>query len=283
VAENIGYALRVAGVSRAERRARVVAVAGALGLTDFLDRKPGQLSGGQRQRVAMGRAMIREPRVFLYDEPLSNLDARLRVAMRVEIRRLHQRLGATTLFVTHDQVEAMTLADRIVVMNRGVVEQAGAPADVYGRPATAYVAGFIGSPGMNLLDAVAEPAAGALILPDGQRLAVDPARWPGLVAGPVTIGVRAESVQVGPDGLSGTVDFVEELGSARLVHATVGRAPVVIQTATGLRVSPGQALRLRIDSADLHLFDSATRRRLAEAAPAPVVAAPAARSAAVSA
>ena len=153
VSENIGYALKVAGVKRAERRRRIAEVAGILGVEELLDRKPSALSGGQRQRVAMGRAMIREPRVFLFDEPLSNLDAKLRVQMRVEIRRLHRRLKATSIFVTHDQIEAMTLADRLVVMNRGRIEQVGAPAEVYRRPASRFVAGFIGSPPMNFLAA----------------------------------------------------------------------------------------------------------------------------------
>ena len=152
VAENIGYALKVAGVRGPERRARIAKVAETLGLTEHLDRKPAALSGGQRQRVAMGRAMIREPKVFLFDEPLSNLDAKLRVQMRVEIRRLHRRLKATSVFVTHDQIEAMTLADRLVVMNQGRIEQVGAPADVYRRPSSRFVAGFIGSPPMNFLD-----------------------------------------------------------------------------------------------------------------------------------
>ncbi|MBP0573103.1 sn-glycerol-3-phosphate ABC transporter ATP-binding protein UgpC, partial [Mycobacterium tuberculosis] len=151
VAENIGYALKVAGVKRAERIRRVEAVADILALRDFLDRKPGQLSGGQRQRVAMGRAMIREPKVFLYDEPLSNLDAKLRVAMRAELAALQRRLKATMIYVTHDQVEAMTLADRIVVLRNGIVEQVGAPLDLFNRPANTFVAGFIGSPHMNLL------------------------------------------------------------------------------------------------------------------------------------
>src|SRR5882724_285044 len=149
VAENIGYALKVAGVPKSERMARVTRVADTLGLADFLGRRPSALSGGQRQRVAMGRAIIREPSVFLFDEPLSNLDAKLRVQMRVEIRRLHRRLKATRVFVTHDQIEAMTLADRLVVMNHGRIEQIGYPADVYRRPASRYVAGFIGSPPMN--------------------------------------------------------------------------------------------------------------------------------------
>ena len=167
VANNIGYALKVAGMKKAERMAKVREVAKIIGLEDFLDRKPGQLSGGQRQRVAMGRAIIREPEVFLFDEPLSNLDAKLRVQMRLEIRRLHQRLGATSVFVTHDQVEAMTLADRLVVMNSGNIDQVGTPSEVYDTPASTYVGGFIGSPPMNFLTGSVSNTGGHVDL--GQR------------------------------------------------------------------------------------------------------------------
>ncbi|MDP3895291.1 MAG: sn-glycerol-3-phosphate ABC transporter ATP-binding protein UgpC, partial [Mesorhizobium sp.] len=153
VAENIGYALKVAGVSKVERGRRVSRVAAMLGLGDLLDRKPSQLSGGQRQRVAMGRAMVREPGIFLFDEPLSNLDAKLRIQMRLEIKRLHRELKTTSVFVTHDQVEAMTLADRLVVMNQGLIEQVGTPAEVYRRPTSRFVANFLGSPPMNFLPA----------------------------------------------------------------------------------------------------------------------------------
>jgi sn-glycerol 3-phosphate transport system ATP-binding protein len=275
VAENIGYALRVAGVPRAERLERVRAVAGPLGLGELLDRKPGQLSGGQRQRVAMGRAMIREPRVFLYDEPLSNLDARLRVAMRVEIRRLHQRLGTTSLFVTHDQVEAMTLADRIVVMNRGVVEQVGTPADVYHRPESTYVAGFIGSPGMNLLAVTVDRDDASLRFGDGQRLAVDPRRWPSLRDGPAVVGVRAEALRPGADGdLAVLVDFAEELGPSRLVHATIAGETVMVEVPTGHPARPGAMLPVSVEPAAVALFDAATGRRIAEAdgaVPAPAM------------
>ncbi|MBP0649447.1 sn-glycerol-3-phosphate ABC transporter ATP-binding protein UgpC, partial [Mycobacterium tuberculosis] len=213
VAENIGYALKVAGVKRAERIRRVEAVADILALRDFLDRKPGQLSGGQRQRVAMGRAMIREPKVFLYDEPLSNLDAKLRVAMRAEIRKLHQRLGATSIFVTHDQIEAMTLADCIVVMNKGTIDQIGSPREIYHRPASTYVAGFIGTPGMNLLRGKVEREAGRIVLGDGQWLALDRKRYPEIADGPVTVGARAETIRVDDDpaGLNVTFDFAEEM------------------------------------------------------------------------
>lgn len=250
VAQNIGYALRVAGMGRAARAARVAEVAAALGLSDLLDRKPGALSGGQRQRVAMGRAMIRAPRVILYDEPLSNLDARLRGSMRLEIRRLHQTSGATSLFVTHDQVEAMTLADRIVVMNRGVLEQVGTPAEVYGAPQTAYVAGFIGNPGMNLV--AASGVGGSLILSDGQTLA------PGPVVGPVTVGFRAEAVRLGAPGPLGDLAFVEELGASRLVHLVLAGQEVVVQTAGP--VPGGPRVSLGLDADALHFFGADGRR-----------------------
>jgi len=262
VADNIGYALKIAGISKADRRERVKAVATSLGLGEFLDRKPGQLSGGQRQRVAMGRAMIREPKVFLYDEPLSNLDARLRVAMRVEIRKLHQRLGATTLFVTHDQIEAMTLADRIVVMNKGVIEQVGAPVEIYQRPATTYVAGFIGTPGLNLLPGTIDPAKGIVTLEDGQELAYDRGRWPTAVLGPITAGFRAEAVELGSGGLSGTYEFSEELGAAQLVHGTVAKSIVIAHIVGSSRRKAGEPLSFRVAPQHLQLFDQRSGRRL---------------------
>jgi len=275
VAQNIGYALKIAGLPKGEREEKVKAVAASLGLTEFLERKPGQLSGGQRQRVAMGRAMIREPKVFLYDEPLSNLDARLRVAMRVEIRKLHQRLGTTTLFVTHDQVEAMTLADRIVVMNKGVVEQVGAPAEIYGRPATTYVAGFIGTPGLNLVTGTADAAAAIVTLGDGQCVAYDRNRWPDVPSGPVTAGFRAEAVKVRapteaeamtvkPGALDGEFDSAEELGAARLLHGAVAGETVIAHVAGHEHFEPGDQMRLTIDAGDVQLFSAATGGRLAE-------------------
>jgi multiple sugar transport system ATP-binding protein len=167
VGENIGFPLRMAGRPRGEAEAKVAAAADVLGLASLLDRFPKELSGGQRQRVAMGRAIVRDPQVFLFDEPLSNLDAKLRVTMRAEIKQLHHRLGATIVYVTHDQIEAMTLADRIVVMHDGRVEQVGAPLDLYDAPANAFVAGFIGSPAMNLIPGrVAEGPDGPVVLPD---------------------------------------------------------------------------------------------------------------------
>ena len=270
VGENIGYSLRVAGLAKRERLAKVQAVAASLGLDEFLSRKPGQLSGGQRQRVAMGRAMIREPKVFLYDEPLSNLDARLRVAMRVEIRKLHQKLGTTTLFVTHDQVEAMTLADRIVVMNKGAVEQVGTPFEVYHRPQSAYVAAFIGTPGLNLLRGVIDPAHGLIHLKDGQTLGYDRERWPDAGAVEVLAGFRAESVHLNPPGhgIKAALQFTEELGASRLLHAELGGSPVVALS-SGFHVDQTQpSLTLGINPADVQLFDVKSGRRIAGEHPA---------------
>ncbi len=264
VAQNIGYSLKIARAPKARREERVREVARSLGLEEFLTRRPAELSGGQRQRVAMGRAMIREPKIFLYDEPLSNLDAKLRVAMRIEIRKLHQRLGTTTLFVTHDQVEAMTLADRIVVMNKGVIEQVATPAEVYQRPQTTYVANFIGTPGLNLIDATADPDSGSLVLSDGQRMAYDRRRWPNVGYGPVTLGFRAEAVRLEPGGISGKFDFAEELGSARLVHGTFAGKSLIAHVADGRVRMPGDLLTFAVNPSDIHLFDADSGRRLEE-------------------
>jgi len=263
VAENIGYALKVAGISKADRTTRIEAVADLLGLREFLNRKPMQLSGGQRQRVAMGRAMIREPDVFLYDEPLSNLDARLRVAMRIEIRKLHQRLGTTSLFVTHDQVEAMTLADRIVVMNKGVIEQVGSPDDVYHRPASIYVAGFVGAPGLNLLQAKIDRAMGQMSFNDGQTLSFDQSQWPHIPDGPVVFGFRAEQAQlVEQEGLAITSSFQEALGPTRLLHGMLADEEVVVSVSGDTEFQLDRPVRLLIPAKAMHFFDSATGRRI---------------------
>ena len=209
--------------------------------------------------------MIREPKVFLYDEPLSNLDARLRVAMRVEIRKLHQRLGTTTLFVTHDQIEAMTLADRIVVMNKGVVEQVGTPGEVYNRPATTYVAGFIGTPGLNLhfRHRRFRRRRGR----GRRRPATRPmtgSAGPSVGDGPVTVGFRAEAVRIGGarDVLKGEFDFAEEMGAARLLHGTFGGETVVANVGDDVRRAAGDALHISVDPADIQFFDSESGRRL---------------------
>jgi sn-glycerol 3-phosphate transport system ATP-binding protein len=265
VAENIGYGLKVAGVPRAQRRARVAEIAGSLALAEYLDRKPGTLSGGQRQRVAIGRAMIREPKVFLFDEPLSNLDAKLRAQMRIEIRRLHQRLRATSIFVTHDQVEAMTLADRLVVLNQGRIEQIGAPAEVYRRPASLFVAGFIGAPAMNFIqarivaDGLAEIAPGRrIVIPGG--LAVGRA---------VTLGIRPEEIEIGEAASFGGLDFDieldEELGSGQVLHGRSGAIELTVMramTAADTPWRPGERLPLRFPPSAIHLFDAGSGARI---------------------
>ncbi|MDJ0390035.1 sn-glycerol-3-phosphate ABC transporter ATP-binding protein UgpC [Roseomonas sp. E05] len=258
VAENIGYPLKVAGVSRTERQARVAELAAALELTPLLARRPGQLSGGQRQRVAIGRAMVRRPKVFLYDEPLSNLDAKLRVQMRLELRRLHERLGATSVLVTHDQQEAMTLADHLVVMNAGRVEQQGTPREVYARPASLFVAGFLGAPAMNLLPAEVLASGDTLRLADGTLL-----RLPEAVGhrGAVMLGIRPEHVEAGR--LPATVEMVEDLGASVLVHARMpGGAALTLHSPADAAPARGEEIGLDLPPARLHLFDPASGVRL---------------------
>jgi sn-glycerol 3-phosphate transport system ATP-binding protein len=262
VAENIGYALRVAGVAKAERRRRIEETARIVGLSDFLERRPGELSGGQRQRVAMARAMIREPKVFLFDEPLSNLDARLRVQMRLEIRRLHARLRTTSVFVTHDQVEAMTLADRLVVMRGGHIEQVGTPAEVYASPATLFVAGFIGAPPMNLLPGILR-ARGRVEVGEGRMLAYDPEKFDARIGQEVEVGVRAEEVVPDQAGLRLAIELTEELGAGRHVHATLDGMGFVVALPAGVKLPPGRTLHVAVPEGAVHLFDPVAGRRLA--------------------
>ncbi|MEL4069854.1 sn-glycerol-3-phosphate ABC transporter ATP-binding protein UgpC [Ochrobactrum sp. GPK 3] len=261
VAQNIGYALKVSGVSKAERNQRIADVAKTLGLEAFLDRRPAALSGGQRQRVAMGRAMIREPKVFLFDEPLSNLDAKLRIAMRSEIRRLHRKLGATSIFVTHDQHEAMTLADRIIVMNAGKVEQVGTPAEVYHRPASRFVANFVGTPSMNLLEGKVGDN-GILVLDGGQSVAVPPAKVNMLAGQRVVLGIRAESTRLvsaeKPGALIATTDFVEELGASRVVHADLDGTLFAIALTEAADHKTGERVGIEIDPQAIHLYSVET-------------------------
>jgi sn-glycerol 3-phosphate transport system ATP-binding protein len=263
VADNIGYALKVAGVGKAERRREVEEIARSVSLEPYLDRKPAQLSGGQRQRVAMARAMIRKPKVFLFDEPLSNLDAQLRVQMRAEIRRLHRRLGTTSVFVTHDQAEAMTLADRLVVMRAGRVEQVGTPAEVYGRPASRFVAGFIGSPPMNLVAGRID-AAGAFhpTLHATPPVAIGRSD---LAGREVVLGVRPEALALGaPHAASpvATIDFIEELGASRIVHLDWEGQVLAAVLTTPASVVPGETVSIAMAPAALHLFDPDTGMRL---------------------
>ncbi|TDK35670.1 sn-glycerol-3-phosphate ABC transporter ATP-binding protein UgpC [Rhizobium deserti] len=261
VADNIGYALKVAGVSKAERSRRIGEVAKALSLEPFLARRPMALSGGQRQRVAMGRAMIREPKVFLFDEPLSNLDAKLRIAMRAEIRRLHRRLGATSIFVTHDQNEAMTLADRIIVMNAGKVEQVGTPEDVYNFPRTRFVAGFVGTPAMNLLEGRVNED-GAFVYDQGRIVDLPQDAGQAFAGQRVVLGVRAEAARlVSPEAqgaLVATADFIEELGASRVVHADFDGLPFAVALTDSVRLKPGDRVGIVIDPHRMHLYSAET-------------------------
>ena len=264
--QNISYALRIARRPKAEIRERVERVARILGIEDLLARKPSQLSGGQRQRVAMGRAIIREPDVFLFDEPLSNLDAKLRSQMRVEIKRLHDELKATSIFVTHDQVEAMTMADRLVVMNQGVVEQTGTPRQIYRHPGSTYVAGFIGAPAMNLLPATLSDG-GAAVEGEGMgRIALPNGAGPDRSGRRVVLGIRPEHLAVVADGSEGLLSarllYAEDLGASRLLHCAVGDDELIVHTQDETGDRPGDTLRLAADPANLHLFDAESGRRL---------------------
>lgn len=263
VAQNLGFALKLQGLAKAEIERRVRAVAETLGLSAVLDRTPRRLSGGQRQRVAMGRAIVRQPEAFLFDEPLSNLDAKLRVQMRTEIKALHQRLGTTTLYVTHDQVEAMTMADRIVVLKDGVVEQSGAPLELYDRPRNAFVAGFIGSPAMNFFRGrLQRDGVPSILTDDGLRLPLD--RAPQAVHGhEVLYGVRPEhfSIEEG-DALEAGVVVVEPTGSETLIAARLGGHQLVAAFRERVDARPGSALRLRPRVEHVHLFDAASGQRL---------------------
>jgi multiple sugar transport system ATP-binding protein len=259
VAANMGFALKMRGMDKAVIAEKVGRAAEILGLTPYLDRYPRALSGGQRQRVAMGRAIVRDPQVFLFDEPLSNLDAKLRVQMRTEIRELHQRLKTTTVYVTHDQIEAMTMADKIVVMQGGRIEQVGAPLELYDRPANTFVAGFIGSPAMNMLPGVVR--GGKAVLEDGTALPLPP----GVAAGEgaeITYGVRPEHLGVGTSGLGGTVSVVEPTGSETHVVLRVGARDVVGMFRDRVSFRPGDSLTFAPEADKVHLFDRATGARL---------------------
>ena len=276
VRENMCYGLKVRGIPKEEQDRRLGLAADMLGLAELLERTPRQLSGGQRQRVAMGRAIVREPSVFLFDEPLSNLDASLRNQMRVELRRLHERLGTTSIYVTHDQVEAMTLAQRILVMNLGNVEQFGTPDDLYLRPATVFVARFIGSPNMNMLHA--KVVNGMLTLPDGKTLPEAPAP-DHIVAnydGSVLLGLRPEDLlpveKEGLNTITCRVELTEALGADTLVHCSLLHGNEEIKTEHSelliarlegsYRPNPGDALILSVRPGRAHLFDPATKKRL---------------------
>ncbi|MEN9630906.1 MAG: hypothetical protein RJA10_4134 [Pseudomonadota bacterium] len=258
VYENMAYGLKIAKVPKAEIEVRVQKAAKILELGALLDRTPRQLSGGQRQRVAMGRAIVRQPAVFLFDEPLSNLDAKLRAQTRLEIQKLHRELGVTSMFVTHDQVEAMTLAQRMIVMNAGRIEQMGTPEQVYGKPATTFVASFIGSPPMNLL------AGGA----EGSRLKVGPETLALPVAAPragaLMLGVRPEHATLEPQGAwSLKVEMLEMLGAERLVYGRLGDAAFTVRIdGTLVPPKPGDVVPLHVEPDHLHWFDATSGQRV---------------------
>jgi sn-glycerol 3-phosphate transport system ATP-binding protein len=262
VFQNMAYGLKIRGMDRAAITRRVEETAELLGIAPLLARKPRQLSGGQRQRVAMGRAIVREPKLFLFDEPLSNLDAKLRVQMRAEIRRLQKRLGVTSLYVTHDQTEAMTLGDRLVVMHAGHAAQVASPMQVWAQPADTYVAGFIGSPAMNFLNATltdggtaAQLQAGPTIaFADGARAAPDGTR--------LTLGLRPEYIPEDPAGLPLTLDLVEPMGSETVIHGTLPGGETLTARITGIPSALSGAIPVALNAAALHVFDAGTGRRL---------------------
>jgi sn-glycerol 3-phosphate transport system ATP-binding protein len=262
VFDNMAYGLKIRGFTKDDIRARVDRAAEILELGPLLQRKPRQLSGGQRQRVAMGRAIVREPAVFLFDEPLSNLDAKLRVQMRFEIQKLHRRLSTTSLYVTHDQVEAMTLAQRMIVMNAGRAEQIGSPMEVYENPATLFVAGFIGSPAMNFLPARGEGGSRFALLAGGSMTAAVGGAPAGTA---VTVGVRPEHLRP-VDGanamLAGEVVMVEQLGADTLVHVGHGSDIAIARMPHNAVVKIGDTIRLAADAAKVFLFDSASGARI---------------------
>ncbi|WP_309083157.1 sn-glycerol-3-phosphate import ATP-binding protein UgpC [Chelativorans sp.] len=269
VFDNMAYGLKIAGLSKEDIRARVHKTAEMLQLTPYLERKPRALSGGQRQRVAMGRALVRDPAAFLLDEPLSNLDAKLRVQMRLEIKQLQRSVGTTALYVTHDQVEAMTLADRLVVMHDGVAEQIDTPLAVYSRPATTFVAGFIGSPAMNMLPAEAA-GDGRLTLATGASIALRGVRLPDQ-GRKVILGIRPEHLAQVPAGeadLELEVIAVETLGADTLAHGRLGGGDFVVRLPGSSMVQPGDRLPMAIEPGMAHLFDAETGKRLPDDAPA---------------
>ncbi len=265
VAANMGFALKLRRTDKAEIRKRVEQAAEILGLTDYLDRLPRHLSGGQRQRVAMGRAIVRDPQVFLFDEPLSNLDAKLRIQMRTEIKELHQRLKTTTVFVTHDQIEAMTLADRVVVMQEGRIEQIGAPLELYDAPVNEFVASFIGAPSMNILDGRYDAARSCVDLGDGAL----PVGARDIADGQkLRLGVRPEHLRLASSGLAMQVSVVEPTGSETLVFLKFAGANVTAVFHERHAFRPGETIHLAADPENLHLFDADTGLRIApEAAP----------------
>jgi lactose/L-arabinose transport system ATP-binding protein len=260
VRDNMGFGLKMNGFPKAEIVEKVAEATRILKLEDYLDRKPAALSGGQCQRVSIGRAIVRGPEVFLFDEPLSNLDAELRVEMRVEIARLHKEIGATMIYVTHDQVEAMTLADKIVVLRKGIIEQVGAPMDLYRDPDNKFVAGFIGSPAMNFLEGTAKD--GAVSVP-GMKAEFQGVIAPAYTGKSVTVGMRAEHLMVDPNGDTHTVEMTESLGGVSFVYLSGDTGErIVIEERGDERSKTGARVGVTIDKSRIYLFDAQTEKRI---------------------
>jgi multiple sugar transport system ATP-binding protein len=262
VADNMGFSMKLRGARSEDIKKGVARAAEILALTPLLDRYPRQLSGGQRQRVAMGRAIVRDPQVFLFDEPLSNLDAKLRVAMRTEIKELHQRLKTTTVYVTHDQIEAMTMADKIVVMHDGLIEQMGSPLDLYDKPDNQFVAGFIGSPAMNFLNGHLKSNGSVYVeTENGAKLPLltAPAASEGQ---PVVYGVRPEHLELADDGIEAEVIVVEPTGSETQIVARIGTQDIIAVFRDRHEVIPGAKIHLRPRASAAHLFDKESGRRI---------------------
>ena len=266
VAQNIGYPLRKRGIRGAERERKVREAAAILQLEPLLSRKPRQLSGGQQQRVALGRALVRDPKVFLLDEPLSNLDAKLRAHMRAELIELRQRIGRTMVYVTHDQLEAMTMSDRIAILSQGVLQQCGTPDEVYHRPANVFVAGFIGTPSMNLIagELVPDGGGGASFACEALREPLPAGHVEAPAGGAATLGVRPEDVVLGApgDGHPARVRVVEPTGHETIVFLRLGEEDIVARVGPDHRLRPGDAVGIRLRADKLHLFDAAGGRRL---------------------
>ena len=262
VFQNMAYGLRIRGLPKPEIARRVAEAADLLGIGALLERRPRQLSGGQRQRVAMGRAIVREPKLFLFDEPLSNLDAKLRVQMRAEIRRLQRRLGVTSLFVTHDQTEAMTLGDRLVVMHGGHAAQVATPMEVWAKPADTYVAGFIGSPAMNFLAASLTGEGRGAALAAGPVLRFADGRRPGPEGRRLTIGIRPEHLRLDPEGMEMQVELVEPLGSETVLHGTLPGGEALTLRLQGPALAGSGRLRVSLPPESLHVFDAESGLRL---------------------
>lgn len=261
VYNNMAFSLKLQGVSKDVIDSKVKEAAEILNITQYLERKPKELSGGQRQRVALGRAIVREPAVFLMDEPLSNLDAKLRVQMRTEIAKLHKRLGATTIYVTHDQTEAMTMADRIVVMKDGIIQQIADPQTIYDKPVNRFVASFIGAPPMNFIDCTVDKRSGEIVLvTDGMTVRM-PNSWIGgaaeAIEGGVVLGVRPENIKPGEDGMgiiSVRVEVVEPLGSETLLHVKLGEQNMIVKVNPDYKPAIGEIIRLTFEMGKAHLF-----------------------------